>query len=251
MSEEPLSLDDFRQAPQEQGLSLDQLSSAFAKMLGGGHDPYSPTGEILPSEQAPDRPSERASDLHPRPSAVGDADPGGEVSPRSILEAMLFVGTPDNSPLTSQGVASLMRGVRPAEIDELVRELNEQYAGNRCPYRIDSAADGYRLVLREEFAGLRDRLHGRVRQARLSQAAIDVLALVAYHEPLTSDEVSKKRGRSSGPILTQLVRRQLLRIERPADAPRTPRYFTTQRFLDLFGLESLSALPRSQDFDLR
>jgi segregation and condensation protein B len=164
---------------------------------------------------------------------------------------MLFVGTPDHAPLTSQGVASLMRGVRPAEVDELVRELNEQYAANRCAYKIESAADGYRLVLRDEFAGLRDRLHGRIRQARLSQAAIDVLALVAYHEPLTSDEVSKKRGRPSGPILTQLVRRQLLRIERPAEAPRTPRYFTTRRFLDLFGLESLSALPRSQDFDLR
>jgi segregation and condensation protein B len=106
-------------------------------------------------------------------------------------------------------------------------------------------------VLRTEFAVVRDRLHGRVRQARLSQAAIDVLALVAYHEPLTSEEVAAKRGRPSGPILTQLVRRELLRIERPSAAPRTPRYFTTQRFLDLFGLESLAALPRSQDFDVR
>jgi len=243
-------LDGFRQPPQEQGLSLDQLSSAFAEMLGGGHDPYSTPAEILDLDAPPQG---RSALPQTRPGQAVDnaAEPRSEVTPRGVLEAMLFVGAPNNAPLTSHGVAAMMRGVRPAEIDELVRELNEQYAANRCPYTIASAADGYRLVLRDEFAALRDRLHGRVRQARLSQAAIEVLALVAYHEPLTSDEVAKKRGRQSGPILTQLVRRQLLRIERPAQASRTPRYFTTQRFLDLFGLESLADLPRSQDFDVR
>jgi segregation and condensation protein B len=230
---------------------LDQLSSAFAEMLGGGHDPYSSPAEAVPGNMPLQGGLVLSSGTVSPGGPPAAVDPGVHVTPRSVFEAMLFVGSPDDTPLTSQGVASLMRGVRPAEIDEFVRELNDQYAANRCPYTITSAADGYRLVLREKFGPLRERLHGRVRQARLSQAAIEVLALVAYHQPLTSEQVTKERGRASGPILTQLVRRQLLRIERPDQDKRTPRYLTTQRFLDLFGLESLDALPRSEDFDLR
>jgi len=74
------------------------------------------------------------------------------------------------------------------------------------------------------------------------------LALVAYHEPLTRDEVGRLRNTPSGAVLSQLVRRQLLRQERSEAAPRVVRYRTTQRFLDLFGLESLADLPQSQDF---
>jgi segregation and condensation protein B len=78
-----------------------------------------------------------------------------------------------------------------------------------------------------------------------------VLSIVAYQGPQTSEEVNRLRGTSSSAILSQLVRRQLLRIERDAAAPRTPRYHTTERFLELFGLESLDDLPRSQEIEKR
>jgi segregation and condensation protein B len=125
--------------------------------------------------------------------------------------------------------------------------LNEEYAANRCPYRITSEGAGYRLVLAPEHQRLRDKFQGRQRQARLSQAAVEVLALVAYHEPLSRDEVNRLRNTPSGAVLTQLVRRQLLRLERSEAEPRAVRYRTTQRFLDLFHLESLADLPQSQD----
>jgi segregation and condensation protein B len=106
-------------------------------------------------------------------------------------------------------------------------------------------------MLREEFHRLRDRLHGSQRQARLSQTAIDVLAIVAYNEPLSGDDVARLRGMPSGGVLAQLVRRQLLRLHRPDEEPRKPLYYTTPRFLKLFGLESLSDLPQSQELDQR
>ena len=62
----------------------------------------------------------------------------------------------------------------------------------------------------------RNRFLGRIRQARLSQAAIDVLAIVAYQQPLTAEQVHKQRGKPSGHVLAQLVHRGLLRIERRA-----------------------------------
>ena len=177
---------------------------------------------------------------------------GGEVTPRGILEALLFVGHPANEPLTSQQAAGLMRGVEPPEIDALVEELNARYEANGAPYTIQSQGAGYRLVLRSEHAPLRDRFRTRVRQARLSPAAIEVLAVVSYHQPVTRHEVEQLRGATpSSSILRQLVRRQLLQIERPAEKPREVQYRTTQRFLDLFGLASLDDLPRPQEVDRR
>ena len=77
--------------------------------------------------------------------------------------------------------------------------------------------------------------------------AIDVLALVAYQQPLTGEKIHRLRGKPSSHILSHLVRRGLLRIERPAAKRRTPHYHTTERFLQLFNLQSLDDLPRSED----
>ncbi len=81
------------------------------------------------------------------------------------------------------------------------------------------------------------------------QAAIEVLSIVAYNQPVTTDAVNRLRAAQSGAILSQLTRRQLLRVERFDDRPRVANYSTTDRFLSLFGLESLSDLPRSEDID--
>ncbi len=243
-SEQSLGLSAFRQIPPTSGLALDELSAALAKMLSLGDDPYR-EGAATPADPG----AQAAPDLVAIDPAGSQADDDCELAPRSILEAMLFVGSPDNEPVTSKHVAGLMRGVRPAEIDALVRELNAAYDSRRCPYRIIAEGPGYRLALRDEYAGVRDKFHGRARQARLSQAAIEVLAAVAYHAPVTVDEISRMRGVASGAVLTQLVRRQLVRLERSSEKPRRVQYSTTPRFLQLFGLESLEDLPRSQDLD--
>ena len=239
---------------QDAGLSLDQLNQAFAQMLGGGADPYEAPAEDEALGTTPDALAEieppilalRSSDSVESP---GDAE--CEITPRSIIEAMLFVGRPDNQPLESVQIAKLMRGVRPAEIDDLVRELNERYAAERSAYTIVGEGAGYRLRLRDDLAPVRDKFYGKVREARLSPAAVEVLSLVAYRGKLSSDDVNKLRGTPSGAILSQLVRRQLLAVERGEEKPRRPMYRTTQRFLDLFGLASLDDLPRSQDLEKR
>jgi segregation and condensation protein B len=240
-------LSEASRQPDDAGLSLDRLNRAFAAMLGSGDDPYSAPPE------ADDDPIRSALILEEReqlaPTGRHASDAGCEINPRSILEAMLFVGTPDNQPLSARQIAGLMRGVRPAEIDDLVTELNHVYLATGRPYRIIDEGSGYRLALREQYETVRQKLQGRVKQAQLSPAAIEVLAIVAYNEPLTAEEVNRMRGTSSGSILSQLVRRELLRIDRSADQPRTPRYLTTERFLKLFGIKSLAELPQSVDLD--
>ncbi len=232
-------LDHFAAAPDDHGISLDELSQAYAALIGKGDDPYEPPASPAPS--GPEEVLEQA-EIATQQDAV-------ELCPRSIVEAVLFVGHPRNEPMTSHQLAGLMRGVPAREIDELIGELNADYATHQHPFHIVSSGAGYRLELRSEFAPLRNVFYGRVREARLSQAVIDVLAIVAYRDGCTRMDIDQVRGRPSGAILSQLVRRKLLHIERPQQKPRMPRYFVTPRFLQLFGLNGLDELPRSQDVD--
>jgi len=245
--ENPLGLKAFCQVPDSAGPALDQLSAALAGMLERGDDPYRATAAEKANTAA--AAADPAADAGEMDVLAPPLDDVCEVTPRSILEAMLFVGSPTNEPLSGKQVADLMRGVRPAEIDALVRELNADYESRKCPYTIVSEGAGYRLALRDEYAALGDKFHGKARQARLSRAAIEVLAAVAYHAGITADEVSRLRGTPSGSVLTHLVRRQLVRWERSDSKPRRARYSTTPRFLELFGLQSLDELPRGTDLD--
>src|SRR5436190_18034877 len=176
------------------GLSLDELNQAFAAMLGheavaGGDKPPLPGG----AEDGVESASAPAS--HSRSSAAA-----AENSPlpnlRSIVEAVLFTGRPNNLPITSQQIASLIRGISPAEVEQQIQELNAHYAENRRASVIVAENDGLRLSLRLEHLALRSRIQGKIRATRLSPAAIEVLALVAYNEPITADQVAKFRGTS-------------------------------------------------------
>jgi segregation and condensation protein B len=246
--------------PLQQGISLHELSEAFARAIGTPAGPPVPAGPEEPAtssaQDAPASEGERSAPESPTPSppewdqGADDADPC-QIGPRSILEAMLFVGNRQSEPLAAQQAADLMRGIQPADIQDLVDELNARYRSAGSPYEIISQGAGYRMVLRPQFNPIRNRFYGRVREVRLSQAAIDVLAIVAYRQPLTADDVSRVRGKPCNHVLVQLVRRQLLRIERTSDKPRKTLYCTTPRFLALFGLESLGDLPQSEEVDKR
>jgi segregation and condensation protein B len=235
-------------------ISLDELAQAFAKVM-------QPPATASAEGAQPPPPDEPEPELQPDEISE-DAGPQdtGPVTPLGILEAMLFVGDRGNSSLTAARAAELMRGVQPDEIAALVQELNRRYAGNECPYYVAEDSGGYRLVLRKQYEPLRERFFGRIRRARLSQAAIDILAVVAYQQPLTGEQISTVRGRPSGHVLSQLVHRGLLRIERqsareegrgkPGTRSRVAaKYHTTDRFLRLFGLQTLADLPQSEELD--
>jgi segregation and condensation protein B len=239
---------------EEQELSLRSLSEAFAEALARGSDEQKeepaqpseePDAETAQSQATP--PSEPDADLIEKVSP--DEDDGCPISPRTILEAMLFMGDPENRPLDCERAAELMRGVEPGDIPAIIEELNGSYQVNGCPYRVRSEGAGYRLVLDERHHRVRDKFYGRIREARLSQAAIDVLAIVAYRQPIGADEVSRLRDKPCHHILAQLVRRRLLCVERPPGKKRKAFYRTTDRFLDLFELESLDDLPESAELN--
>jgi segregation and condensation protein B len=230
-------------APSEAGespLSLRRLRNAFAAMLkpeDGSR--FSAVGSRQENIAANNR----------QPAADCPANDACEIGPRSVVEAMLFVGRPDDGPMTARELAAAMRDVSPNEVDAVVAELNATYEQDGAPYAITGSAHGYRLTLRNEFRRVRDKFYGRAREAKLSPAALEVLSIVAYNQPTTAEEINRLRGRPSGAVLSTLVRRQLVRLERSGAAGEPPRYATTERFLRSFGLESLAALPHSEEVE--
>jgi segregation and condensation protein B len=172
-----------------------------------------------------------------------------EINPRTVVEAMLFVGRPEDHPFSAREMAAAMRGVSPAEIEAAVADLNAVYERDAAPYEIVGSAEGFRLALRSDLNRMRDKLNGRTREAKLTPAAVEVLSIVAYNQPTTVEAINEFRGSTSGAVLQSLVRRKLVRVDRPAERDEPPQYSTTDRFLRLFRLENLSALPRNEELE--
>jgi segregation and condensation protein B len=161
-----------------------------------------------------------------------------------IVEAMLFVG---GAPLTTTAACEAVRGLTPALFTRLLEELNRDYRRQGRPYRIQPRDHGYELVLRPHFRGVLERLYGATREARLPPAALEVLALVAYRQPVGKNEIDSLRGGESTTALRQLVRLGLAAVQRGDADQREALYHTTPRFLSAFHLRSLDDLPRTGD----
>jgi segregation and condensation protein B len=217
-----------RRDKSESPLSLRRITEAFAQMLG--------------------RPATAAkTDATPTALPAGDPCP---LNPRSIVEAILFVGRPDAGGFTAEELARTMRDVTPSEVNLAVDELNRAYEVDGAPFAIRASATGYRLGLRAEYSRLGSSLNRRVRESKLSPQVLEVLAVVAYRQPVMAAEIDALRNGRSGNALAQLVRRGLLRLERSADSTRQNCYATTDRFLRLFGLADVGQLPKAEELDL-
>ncbi len=204
--------------------------------------------EIAPTEAAPIPVSQPASGL----TAKAEIDSAPRVSEKQVVEAALFVG---GMSLTAKKLSSLFHTDHGFGFVEcLLDELNRQYAEEGRPYSITLGEGGYRLALLPEFESVRNKVFGYgPKEVKLSQDALEVLALVAYRQPITKSQMEVFGKSNAGSVLRQLLQRELIRIDR-AHSPQNskskndPPYATTPRFLSLFGIGSLSDLPVAEDF---
>ncbi len=170
--------------------------------------------------------------------------------PRSldaILEAVLFASEEALSP--DRLAAALERqDATPAAIAEAVARLNEAYRLAERSFEIVEVAGGYKLVTLPEFNNyIRRVLRSRSRD-KMSQAALETLAVIAYRQPVSRADIENIRGVEAGPLLRTLVDRGLIRIVGREESLGHPLlYGTTKLFLELFGLRDLSALPRVEE----
>ena len=251
---EDLSIEDIEMAYREAMRSIDeaekQVGSAMMELASdadsdeqNGDLPYTSIGEELADELE----SEAA-----RP-AIADAIQEGDVrvSPRSVIEAALFVG--GEVALTARSLASLIGKDTDARIAvKLIDELNEDYTAQNRPYEIRLREGGFKLELLEKFANVQMKVFGLgPREVRLSPDVLEVLAFVAYNQPVSKTDLNSIDQKKAQSSLNRLVRLQLIEVERNGKRRSDVVYRTGQRFLDLFGLAEISDLPQSDVFNFK
>lgn len=164
-----------------------------------------------------------------------------------ILEALLFAS---EGPLKVSQVQELLPEIEIDTIEAGFDELRRFYDDTSRAFMLVQIAGGYQLLTRSDIAPQVERfLVGRRRQ-RLSRAALEVLAVIAYRQPVTRGELESIRGVDCGGVFRTLLDRQLIGIKGRANTVGHPLlYITTDRFLEHFGLERLSELPKLEEFE--
>lgn len=164
----------------------------------------------------------------------------------AILEALLFVA---DEPLPADQIAGVFGDRDPGAVRALVEALNERYAAAGAALQVQEVGGGFRLTTRAELADWVQRLN-RVRPARLSRAALETLAVIAYRQPITKAEIEGVRGVSADGVLRTLLERDLIRIVgRKTDPGRPILYGTTRTFLEHFGFRDLTDLPTLREIE--
>ncbi|MFM7055428.1 MAG: SMC-Scp complex subunit ScpB [Planctomycetota bacterium] len=173
------------------------------------------------------------------------------VTPREVIEAAIFVG--GDVALTARRLASLIgHDVDSRVAVSLIDQLNQVYSREQRPYEIRLQEGGYRLELREEYQEVSARTFGLgPRDVRLSPDALEVLAFVAWNQPVDAESLKVIDRPALQGILRQLIRLQLVRIQRTGSRRSDITWETTPKFLQLFGLKSLADLPTSDVFSFK
>jgi segregation and condensation protein B len=163
---------------------------------------------------------------------------------RRVVEAVILASP---EPIAAARVAALIPRCNPSQVRSLVKELNDEYAEQRRAFEIWEVAGGYQVRSLPEFAPYIKQIQ-ETRALRLSNAALESLAIVAYRQPVTRAEVEQIRGVDCGAVLRSLLERNLIRIAGHREVPGRPIiYATTRRFLEVFGLAKLGDLPTLRD----
>ena len=161
-----------------------------------------------------------------------------------IIESLLFASP---EPL-SQSLLNQVFDKTVPFLNDAVKRLNEFYSKNKKPYFINKIAGGYQLVTKSEFDIWIRRLLGKSNKLILSSAALDTLAIIAYKQPIGRYDIEAIRGVDSSGVVKTLLSRNLIMIKGRGDGPGRPLlYSTTKLFLEKFGLNRLSDMPKLKE----
>jgi segregation and condensation protein B len=162
-----------------------------------------------------------------------------------VLESLLFS---THHPLTAGRIAELMELDTTKPIRRAIADLNQQYTEGGRSFRVEQVAGGYQLLTLPEYGEYLQKLHQREIDTKLTKAALETLAIVAYKQPVLRADVEAIRGVACGETIRSLMEKHLVKIAGRAEEPGRPiLYGTTKRFLELFGLNSLKDLPQAEE----
>lgn len=184
---------------------------------------------------------------------------------KAIIETLVFVS---DEPLTDESIYSIIMNLDKEnttplensnnqvfqnfleELDAIILQINDELLKSNRPYQIIRIANGWQFATRKEFGRIVRHYYKSKQVKRLSNAALEILAIIAYRQPITKPEIEMIRGVNSNETVNSLLEKNLIKISgRKSVLGRPLEYSTTDEFLKLFGLNSLEELPEIADFE--
>ncbi|CCB85635.1 MULTISPECIES: SMC-Scp complex subunit ScpB [Parachlamydia] len=164
---------------------------------------------------------------------------------KQILEALLFASSETVSFNKMREIIETFYPIKPRMLREIIEQLQEEYISQGRAFRLEEIAQGFVLRSCEEYAPYIQMLFRHKKSEKLSQAAAEVLAIIAYRQPITRPQIDAIRGVDSSGTLVNLLERELIEAVGKLEAPGRPTlYAITQNFLTYFGLRDLKDLPQ-------
>ncbi|MCR4315566.1 MAG: SMC-Scp complex subunit ScpB [Planctomycetes bacterium] len=245
--EEPES-EEFPPEPDEDDLASDEADFEDSSSDDGFEDESNTAAENTAVRE--DLEDEAETALAPPAPKAGEAalnpsePPGSHLS--SVIEALLFVA---KEPLTAKRLSNLLSGIDTAIIRKAIAELEAEYAESKRAFQIVKLAGGYQLLTKPRFAEYVKQLQRVTQESKITPAALQTLAMVAYKQPVTRSEIDAIRGADSSTHVRTLLDKNLIRPVGRKKIPGYPlMYGTTKRFLEMFGMASIKDLPQTTEF---
>jgi len=180
---------------------------------------------------------------------------------KSLVEAILFAA---QSPLSSKEIKNLLvkgddsgenaeivrafKKTKEAEISAVIQELKIDYTQHGRSFQIQEVAGAFQLISQPQFSPWLKQLFGESHTQRLSQPALETLAIIAYRQPITRADIESIRGVAVDGVMQTLLERGLVTITGRAEVPGRPMlHGTTRLFLERFGMNDLNELPAMEE----
>lgn len=168
-----------------------------------------------------------------------------QTSIKRIIEALLFAA---DGPITARQIRQICPEAEPAEIHGAIEELRVEYGREERSFHIVEIERGYQIFSKREYFPWIRKMRNDLKAMRLSRAAVETLAIIAYRQPVMRSEIEQIRGVDAGGVLKTLLERNLITLRGRAEGVGRPLlYGTTDFFLNHFGLKGLEELPRAEE----
>lgn len=170
---------------------------------------------------------------------------------KNIVEALLFASDEELSLKDIKDILDSFKiNVKITEIENSITELNNDYNNSSSAFEIIKLAGGFQFATRKKYAHFVGKLSAEIQRKKLSQSAVETLAIIAYKQPITRSEIEFIRGVNVDYIVNSLLERDLITIKGRANGPGRPiLYGTTTSFLRVLGLNSLDDLPKLREIN--
>ncbi|MHC4266211.1 MAG: SMC-Scp complex subunit ScpB [Planctomycetota bacterium] len=201
--------------------------------------------EVIETESQQEEPlNEEAEITEQQQGDMAEPEEDFELNLESVIEAVLFAS---DEPLSVARLANIV-DTTTQQIRDAVEQLNEKYKANKNAFQIEKIAGGFQMLTLSPYNHWLKKLLRVRSETKLSPAALETLAIIAYKQPIIRADVEAIRGVAAGEVIRNLMYKGLVKVVGRAEVVGRPMlYGTTKKFLETFGLNTLKDLPKIEE----